>query len=670
MKNLLLIFVVMLSSLVFCQSEFEQTYFQGKWKPSNEAIKNTYALDEIGDFGTFVIDEEGKKIRIPDLLYSVKLGKGSSNLGIRAIPVKDHEHDFEIVVDEEGFVRFDYNKQYSDFKWGNGSQLIDEHLQSIMFDGQKNEELFALIGYTHPESQDNEYLTEGRISHMGVYIGDGETRHSPYDYDPTWGAIEYPVNVYTVSLRGVSQRALNANFRITTRLLNETNEGPRFPEDYTFDWFRTHNLEELLAFYRGWIDPTYVRRDLNERLMRAGVAGVDLDTPYQHIISTEQFLQTYCSEHMTIIVNIAINLPQTKKGYQEIWGEEEGARLFTLANELWVKMTGENIPQEIVSSFDNPLWKRRLGFSNDILINNPKIRETAFAFAWKPQTTADLLGDFVGQYASFDKVSVVRSVMSILSFAPEIQKRTGVSAEKYMELSLLFIDKMFKHHFRLFSAQQDLRSKSKEAQQAVSQQYFAQLKGIFANMLQEQPEVLFLINQKLDETQQSAFSLIENQVSYESFNENSKTITEILRLKIEDKYALSLGKIAWIQFLVDSHKKNIVVIKPDGSKSLESLMNIARNAEVKLEKVVDQAAAGSKFVKFYSPPAIAHRIVNNLHLDLTDPDILIQAVATVFDHSEVEINEEYDVTTDNTFEMARKMREFENDTPTFGENNR
>lgn len=613
----------------------QQTYFQGKWKLTSQAIHH-YGVQHQENFGIFNIKLPGKQLRIPDLLYHVH--RNSSMLGIRVIPIKDHSVQEKISAD--GIVVPKYDTQNSDFRWGHGSQLVDDYYKQLMA-VDDNAPIFAVAAYSCPSSQTSEYLTQNRITHLAAYIGKGRLRNAPVGYhNYSWQVTQYPAHLYSVSLKGVAQPLLNRNLQITLQLLNQTNYGPRFAEEYDYDWFATYNLKETLEFYRGWLDPSYVRRDVNQRLIDAGI-DVDIDTPYQQLLLNESFLQTYCSEHVTIAMNCGVNIPQSEEGYAEIWGEEQGKKLFRRANELWEKIHGTPLPQQ--TQFRNPLWKRTMRSKR--LIDHPLIEKPGEAMVWRPETSADLIADFIAQYAKFSETSLVYAASTLLKFAPEYQQRTGTTIDKYCEIAIQFIEKMAEEDFCLFVA----KNNANLPVQQVIDAYFSQVLRGFEQALSDYPALVDKVKQMLRKVQTKALELMQKPTAHETFPVNHPILTKVLRKHIADKYKLTLEEIAWLQFCIAVHSKSI---------DQTSLMDLARNLPVKNSNIAVQVAKGEKYIQYYSSPSILHKITKGYHIDRLHPDIAIIPLATIFDYKEVTINNDYNPQTDNTTQWQTFIREF------------
>ncbi|WP_372364590.1 hypothetical protein [Candidatus Uabimicrobium sp. HlEnr_7] len=632
------IFIILVASI------HSQTYFQGQWKLSPRAIQQ-YGFSDEQNFATFTVQLPQKQVNIPDLLYNVH--RDPKILGVRAIPIKDHLASAEIT--SSGIVIPSYDNSNSSFRWGRGSQLIDSHYNKIMFADENTEKpIFAIAGYCYPNSKNNEYLTQNRVTHLAAYIGNGRLRNAPVGYhNYGWKVKRYPAHLYSISLKGVGQSVLNTNMKITLQLLNQTNYGPRFAEEYDYDWFTAHNLHETLAFYRGWIDPSYVRTAINKKLIAAGV-DIDIKTPYQELLLNEEFLQTYCSEHLTIAINCGLNIPQSEAGYIEIWGKEQGKKLFHRANELWQKITGDDIKQQI--SFTNPLWKRTIRTQK--LIEHPDIHKTGVAMAWKPETSGDLIADFIAHYAKFTETSFSYAATAILKLAIDYEQRTGGEVDKYFTVAVMFIEKMLEQDFRLFITERKISELSLEQQQIATEKYFQKHYDNFAEQLSSYPNLIRVVQVPIKKIHTQKMQWIEKPITHNSFDENNKILVEVLKKKITDKYKLTLDEIAWLQFCISVHTANT-------EYSQKSLMDLARNLPIKMPNIIEQIAKGEKYIQHYSSPAIFHKIVKGLHLDLQHNDILILPLGTVFDYSEVVLNNEYDPSTDNVLLQQQIIKEWQ-----------
>ena len=720
MKKLNLIYIILTIVLsANAKAVLNENFFQGKYKLNDDALHMYIGSTDSKKFGTFTINlGDGSTVVVPDLLYPV----GKTVLGTRVLPVTDETAD--------------------------GSIEVDKILSEIMYgDAQANKEIFSVILYNHPEMHvttfdklNDALRTEMGITHAGSYIGGGRTRNAPVDYnDRMWEVTGYPAHIYAISLKGENQEVINNNILVSLRILNGHNDGPVFPKDYKFDYFRTFNLKEVLDFYRAWIDPQFVRADINQAL------GFPHNYPYIKLLKEHPGFKTYCNEHITIAINLGLNLVHTREGYIDIWGDVLGSDLFDKAQIIFREVTkkeaqadaktfnllpmneianikGKEIPVELLEKFKRPLWKRRIGSKILPLYNNPQIKKFAFALAWKPETAADIMANFIRLYANFTKVTVVRSSFAILSFAKEIYKRLGIFPDEFNNLAMRFIEKMIKQDIRLQSSKPLLELNGLSIgmlkaghthKKIFENNYFTALKKGFAPLLLGQPHLKKGIYKtqstikelkpqlaaleaslkaddsnkelikKIKELQeqikdlQASILVMNAQVKliplFEKMLANIKRATPTLTLSsnilsnksilnkrktammlklnedIPNIEELSLEDLAWMSFAIDVHKK-------DGAFSL---MDLARNIQPKIDFNL-QFDKKIKYVQYYSPPAIIHKIARNMYKD-KDPDLVITALGTAFDREEVEEKSDYDKNDDNIDELIDSFKQLINE---------
>lgn len=298
--------------------------------------------------------------------------------------------------------------------------------------------IFALIAYVHPEEHHASLKaaattmlkTEMGNTHLGAYLGEGKTTNSPHDYHlKTWGVNEgghpYPANVQLVSLEGVKQSVLNRNMRNADSVLNM---GVQFPPDYKNDRMNTADLNTMLLFYRDWLK--------NEPFLK--------DDPRW---------ATYCAEHKTIVTNIGLNVPHNEAAFKEIFGAE-GAQLWATYKLRFKEANGREFTAADETDFE-PLWKKE-GLT-PAEIKAPTLAEfnayqaarfdgtlangtyqgyqpvaNARGLAWKPETTADLMKNFMETYAPFHEVGGYASVATMMGFQETIVARMGLSSDKFM----------------------------------------------------------------------------------------------------------------------------------------------------------------------------------------------------------------------------------------------
>jgi len=344
-------------------------------------------------FGTTTVElPTGGTYNVRDMHYVLN---DQGDVGMRFVPVADHQ---DITLKDGTTVP--------------GHQVMDNFLRKAM-GLQANERLFSLIAYMHPEENKGglkelatTFLkTEGGQTHLGAYIGNGRTTNSPEGYhNNVWKVDGYPANVLMVSLDGVPQATLNENGFIADAVLNK---GVQFPPDYKKDVYRTVDLATTLQFYHDWIrDAAYLKND-----------------------ST---WHTYCAEHKTIVTNVMLNVPHNEKAFKEIWGDTDGAQLFAECKAKFKAATGEEMKE---TDFE-PLWKK------DGITNPTQEKKVGKGLAWAPETTADLVCDFVESYASFRDVGSAATASIVFGFKDTAVDRMGITEQAFFELALPIVNRI------------------------------------------------------------------------------------------------------------------------------------------------------------------------------------------------------------------------------------
>ena len=379
---------------------------------------NTTALAALNglkaeNYGTTTVqlpqpDGSTKSFTVRDMQYDL----GGGKFGARFFTVKDHDPASSATLD--GFIRKESGLE-------------------------PGEPVFTLIAYVHPEEHlatlrsaaTQMVKTEMGNTHLGAYIGEGKTTNSPFSYhQKTWevheGTKPYPANVQLVSLQGVKQGLLNKNLLIADSVLNF---GVRFPQNYKNDRMNTVDINTTLMFYRDWIK--------NE--------------PY---LKNDPRWATYCAEHKTIVTNIGMNDPHNREAFIEIFGAE-GDELWTTFKVRFKEANGREFTADDETNFE-PLWKKEGLTPADI---KPPTYEEFEAYqkarfdgtlksgdyqgykpitdgrgmAWKPETTADLMKNFMETYAPFRVVGGYASAATMMGFQETIAERMGLPPEKFME---------------------------------------------------------------------------------------------------------------------------------------------------------------------------------------------------------------------------------------------
>ena len=222
-----------------------------------------------------------------------------------------------------------------------------------------------------------------------------------------------------------NQKVFNTNAIIALRTLNELNGGPKFPKNYKFDKFKTISLDKNLEFYRAWIDPTW-KKNVN-----------DSQSVYQMMTSTKPYgIPTI--EHLTIALNIGLNVEHNEEGFKKIWGDQDGADLWQKLRDRWATDLKSSFSPIDDADFQ-ALWEI------DRVKAPTKKSRVGAAMAWAPETTAELVRDFVQQYVPFYRVGANNTALTIFGFAEEFKKRMGMDSRTFAGLVIPIISKMYQY---------------------------------------------------------------------------------------------------------------------------------------------------------------------------------------------------------------------------------
>lgn len=359
--------------------------FGKTWTIKKEKIKPIYQLPEVNYFGTFTAFHQQQPLyMVRTNHYYLGHQDEKPQFGMRFLP-------------------------YSD----TSTKELDEYIR--FRHGLGPEDVFvAPTYYFHQEYYKGDITELDRLSrfddgftHMGAYIGEGKTRNSPYDYhDMKLQTQGYPANLTRVVYKGVTQQAeFQKNFYLTLKLLNELNGGVKFSRlDYQQDYYDANNLKAIFDFYRAWLDPSWIRKKEDGR-------------PFYELILEDVKYDIYCSEHIAMVLNIAVNLVQTKAGYIRVFGTDAeqpkrgeaeqtggilkgGEYFWNLAQQRWKDEIGEDWKSVDDSSYTE-MWRLYQGTQP---IQVTKVTEVGRYLAWPPQTLTDLIANMMTLYTRFDRV--------------------------------------------------------------------------------------------------------------------------------------------------------------------------------------------------------------------------------------------------------------------------
>lgn len=399
---------------------FNPPKYVGKFRPSK--IFCSDKSTSIESLGTFTLTlPNGKQVPINELHYRLKTGE----LGLNIIPVVDRKAD-------AGSPEYD---EYPQAALINGAEVIGcEYFDALLrteYQADLSTPAVAILSYQHFENgkgelkdlaAPNSLKAEHSQTHSALYLGQGKTRNSPFNYHGNRLKVTaYPANVYIIKPRGIDINTFLLNWDIASRLINEAGGGVVFPNDYKFDNYHLTSLQQVLEHYRGWIDRTWV----NPRVSNT--------VPFHEILRGKNVFALYCGEFTSFALNLALNLPFNEQGFFKVFGAAEGEALWETTRETWRTLTGNEIPK--VPDF-SPFWEQdgeTKPLFKDVL---------GMHLAFKPQNTADLVSCFMQQYAPWPVVGVGTSAAICLGFLPEVRNRSGLADAQLIPLFLKVIGLM------------------------------------------------------------------------------------------------------------------------------------------------------------------------------------------------------------------------------------
>ena len=565
---------------------------------SDQSLKSQYLLIDRKLLGAFIItDPAGNPIpsrRTLGVKYNRDLHYhlGGGFVGMRIIPVVDRNGIGSLPLsDSRRKIYEDYQRAQGKTANGfvvQGARLLDEALKKEFgFNGQEESSAyFGLLSYTHPNVYNGVNLSkikfsdmgnpayikaENSITHLGAYVGEGRTRNSPYAYhhkrfwfgkterDSDEEPYDYPAHVSIVTLPDVPPAITNQNINITLAFLNELNGGPQFPENYKQAKYQYINLEETLAFYRAWLDPKWVRPGFG-------------NGPYLQLLRNNVAYATYCAAHVTVAMNVGLNVPQNEAGYVRIWGEKDGKDLWQKAQAAYQSLFQKPIPS--LPSF-RTLWER------DGLTHPVQARAVGQSLVWAPLSTADVISIIVQQYFTFPDVGPVLASAGLLGFSEQVKLRMGLRPETFIAHSMPVIKETFGH-----DAAATLAIQNKVSQQGLTDYLNAKISEIKA-LAPQQAALLVPQIQSHFQLQGAAILALADRLQKAVPNSN-----EVIWLR------------AWFEY----------------RKALQVPLAQARAVEIADPKE-------ASYVQFYSPPMVVHAITSGLYA--AHRDLRVRTVATI-----------------------------------------
>lgn len=353
----------------------------------------------------------GGCLEIEEIVYLLEDG----SLGHNVLPVVDRSASFR----DQGYNNYPVERELAG-DIVKGSEEVDKFIRKSL--GLNEEERFcALLSYFHPENYQISFQeigskkTEFSITHNGLYLGEGMTRNSPFDYHGQRFEIKgYPALLSTIELNGVPNRVLMENLYKWTRLLNESNGGVNFPSEYKKDPFHLISLNALGTHLRAMLDNEWINEEISK------------EKPFIEIIEECDLLKLYCAEHMWQILNTALNIPINERGFVEFFGEEVGRKLFTNAKILWTTLDPNSV-ELFETEYFEPLWKK------EEVLDPYNLQTIGKGLYCSPQTNADLVRDLSKVFAPWHQMGPSYTISLLIGFMEEFQQRLGLPVSILMK---------------------------------------------------------------------------------------------------------------------------------------------------------------------------------------------------------------------------------------------
>lgn len=579
-----------------------------------------------------------------------------------------------------------------------GVKVVDRILRQSYYkdaalDDTRN--IYAMVGHTSAQEAIYKKLSDltgvkvqTSIHHVSAYYGaNGYTRR---------GFLEggEPNNLYTATVKGVDQEAVNLNSKIWAKLYYENPESYNFSSNYEFDEFENVTLHRVFDFARGWIDTEWVNRPLNAAYKKyATQLNMNLTAeqlsevekrPYYRWLQDDPIFGLYCFEGVTNQLNVALNVPLTRKYLKKIFGSDAGEKIFTKANERWLFiLKKEGIPEEVLPQYDLsvlaskldklvPLWELK-GTLTDIHqyseanplnpdLNNdskpvklvdgvevayelaPKqaeeVNTVGLGLAWVPQTTADILSDLIEIYVPFQKTRSLITTGVILGFQKEHGRRTGITKESYMGFSMPIITKMFELEasMALFqkAAQADgsLRELTPDERKSILDPYLAKNKAGLKAMLSKPTEDergrdITPTPEEVEATLNLLWEGKDQVVGIRASVEKAQPATVAVQVPAalaELKTDLSSEELQAAAKELPGNALKLAawkIFKPYAKAVIQK----ANQLPVAIEDALLAHMQKKKYVKFYSRPGLLQSM--SLGVWPTNPHVLLRSVGTI-----------------------------------------
>ncbi len=495
------------------------------------------------------------------------------------------------------------------------SQVVDTYVRQKM-NLSETDPIYSLIYFIHPELNKNTIAgfaatekVEMGITHLGAYYGQGVTSNSPPLYhNRRWGVegevennFGYPCNLVVISLQNENQAIINKNFLLVDKFLNY---GIKFPADYKNSQFRMIDINTCLMFYKDWI----------------------MEANY---LKTDSSWFTYCAAHKTVVTTVALNLPHNRQAFMDAYGNKEGSDFYDVFCQNHYNILGQEFTANLETHFE-PLWKKE-GLTqaqirpftlpeytayDNARRNNSLSSFTGFrplaptkATGWGPQTSTDIVYNFVSAYADFFDAGAIVNSATILAFCGPVSERMGIPKAEYLFVALPIVEIIMQADAYEKAA---IEPVGDYKQSAYYKETFEALYLAFGG---QQSQLETAVNNW------SVFTPFEGDLSkFVTFLSTQSTILpEFLAW-----WALWQVRLNWAE---------IISKKP--LSSIEAYAWLNKNIKANFDASKNVLAPGANGIEYNTPPAIVHMI--EIGLFAKNPFVELKTICTVMDHTELEV---------------------------------
>jgi hypothetical protein len=566
--------------------------YQGDYQITEQALKNYGTIRE--KFGTTdILLPDSRNFNVKDYQYLLDNG----NVGMYLIPI----NEYGVIKTPDG------NEAWA-------SQLVDTFVRQKMNIGEKDP-MYALIYFIHPELNKNSISgfaqtekVEMGITHLGAYYGQGVTSNSPPLYhNRRWGVegevynnFGYPCNLVMIGLKEVNQSTLNKNFLIVDKFLNY---GIRFPQDYKNSQFRMIDINTALMFYRDWI----------------------MEANY---LKTDPSWFTYCAAHKTLVTTVALNLPHNRNAFMDAYGANEGSAFYDIFCKNHYEILGAEFTADLETNFE-PLWKkenltqaqirpftideynaydqaRRQGLLGSFTGFKPLLPTQGTG--WAPQSSADIIFNFVEAYADFIDAGAIASCATIMAYCDQVSLRMGIPKAEYLFISLPILELIMEANALAYAAL------ALNINFELSNYYIQSFEGLYLGF-GGKPENLPVA--------------LANFPNFKPFEGKQD---QFIMFLIQQPDILPEYLAWWALGKVRENWSDIIEKPPLTIEEAYEWMKT--NVKAKFDESKNLLAPTATGIEFNAPPAIVHMI--EIGFFDKNPNVILKTLCTVMDYTELE----------------------------------